>query len=377
MEIIYIIALLLLLFSTFTGKLKKTTVTFAIVVMVILIYGLDNQLDLYNYAIRYENVMESNSSREIGFQILIQCFKVFHIDFATFRTIMLLIGLVLIILHIKRITKDASFFMLIYMSYFIFLDGEQLRNFYALIIFVCAFKYLFQDTKSGTLKYIVLILLASTIHTSFLIYLALLIAKSKIDISKLMIKLIPIVTIIMLILARYTDVQSLILGAFGSEEDSRASYYSEASSDLAWIVPSTIYIWNILIIKYCWSLAKNKKWNYEIKKYSLKDAKIKIYKEYVPMEFVFERLYWINIVGLLFLPLCLNSLVFYRINRNLVMINLIFISSMYNKQRKIKGKTIPIFILVLILMIGYWIFDFSIYYLWENFYEVYFVERTI
>lgn len=377
MEIIYIIALLLLLFSTFTGKLKRTTVCIAIVVLIVLNYGLKNQWDLYNYAYKYNTVMTDSSGREIGFQILMKFFNFLNLDFTTFRIIMLIIGLILILIHIKRITKDASFFVLIYMSYFAFLDGQQIRNFYALIILMCAFKYLFDDTRASTIKYIVLILLASSIHTSFLIYFVLLIAKSKINISKLMLKLIPIMVVFMLIIARFTNIQSLLLGAFSMEEDSRGSSYSQATSNLAWIVPSAIYIWNILIVKYCWLLAKNKKYNYEIKKYSLKDAKVKIHKKQVPMEFIFERLYWINIVGLLFLPLYINSLVFYRLNRNMIVINLIFISSMYNKQRTDSGKFVLIFTLVLILIIGYWIFDFNIYNSWENFYEAYFIERTI
>lgn len=376
MERLYIITLLLLLFSVFTGKFKKITSYFSIVVLVILNYGLDNKWDLYNYFIRYDNIMNIDSNRELGFQIIMKIFNFFNVDFATFRCIMIIIGLIIIMLFLKKITNDSSFFLLCYMSYFAFLEGEQIRNFYALIVLICAFKYLFYNDKISNIKYIILILIASSIHSSFIVYLVFLLVKSNVNISKLMTKLIPIMVILMLVLSRYTELQSIILSAFSTEDDSRGLYYSQAISNLGWIAPTAIYIWNLFIVRYCYSLVKGKKQSYELSTYTLKDFKIIKNTNTVPMEYIFERLYMINIIGLVFIPLYMNSLVFYRINRNIIMINLLFICSIYNKQREMRKKSILIFCFSLILIIGYWIFDFKIYNSWEKFHDTYFVERT-
>lgn len=374
-EALYIIALIILLFSTLTGKLKKFSIIFSIFVLIILAYGVSNGLDLYNYNNRYNNILNITSSREIGFQTIMRFFKSINIDFATFRCLMIIISFIIIILNIRKITDDASFFMLAYMSYFALMDIEQIRNFYALIVLVIAFKYLFEDNIRSSIKYVVLILIASSIHSSFIVYILLLIVKSKLNITKLTLRALPVIVVGMLFLVRYTSIQSTLLAFFASDEDTRAAGYSQAYSKLGWIIPAVIYIWNVLIIKYCNILSKKQKWNFSVKKYEYRDLKIIKNIKNISCDFIMNRLYMINLVGLLFIPLYMNSLVFYRINRNIVMINLIFIGAIYNKCREIKKKHIIVLSCTIALIIGYCIFDFNIYYSWEHFYTTYFVER--
>ena len=51
------------------------------------------------------------------------------------------------------------------------IDSEHFRNFIAMTLFLLAVKYLEDSSLSGNIKFVMMVLLAASVHTAFIFYL--------------------------------------------------------------------------------------------------------------------------------------------------------------------------------------------------------------
>src|SRR5699024_6560718 len=80
---------------------------------------------------------------------------------------------------INRYSPNIQFVYFFYMLYPLFMDAVQMRNYLAFSLVAFSIRYLIEDFKYKRTKYIIFVLLASTIHITSLMYLLLLLTTLK------------------------------------------------------------------------------------------------------------------------------------------------------------------------------------------------------
>lgn len=376
-EVLYVTVIIANIIALFLKKGRKFVGILSFLVLVMIIVNLKNNvLDLYNYKVTYENIY----SREIGVQPLYYWLQIIfnnlNIDFDGFRVFCFISCMIGIYLILFKITDSFNTFALVYMMYFFFLDGEQIRNFMASCILVVALYFLIIDEKHSLRNYIICILIASMIHTVFIVYLCFVLLRFYLDLKKIIIRAIPIITVFIWILFRYSNfyVQLLLL-----IEDNRAVSYSAVKTNLGWVIPTFLYVMMLIFIH---TLNKNIEKKNQcvnvIKRFrfvslgKIRSASIKL-----DCSRILSSLIDINIIGLIFLPLMLGTLTFYRITKNIVFCDCVFLTAIWDYLFKNNKRLnyIKYFIWLLLIILGYCIFDFKIYNEWKNFYDCYFTTR--
>lgn len=121
----------------------------------------------------YKNVFYNIELYDIdyGFKILCLILKNFGADYKLLVLIIATFSLFIILTVIKKYTKNVTFVLLLYLVFPFFLDIIQIRNTLAMAISIYAMTFLIDKVAHYRIKYIVLILIASSIHISAISYL--------------------------------------------------------------------------------------------------------------------------------------------------------------------------------------------------------------
>lgn len=376
-ELLYVTVFIANIIALFLKKGRKFIGILSFLVLVMIIVNLKNDvLDLYNYKMTYQNIY----SREMGVQPLYYWLQIIfnnlNIDFDGFRVFCFISCMIGVYLILFKITDSFNTFALVYMMYFFFMDGEQIRNFMASCILVVALYFLIEDGKHCMRNYIICILIASMIHTAFIIYLCFIMFKFNLNFKRIIIRAIPIIALLIWILFRYFNTYAQLLLLI---EDDRSVSYSAAKTNLGWVVPTFLYIMMLILV---YTLNKNlEKMNQGenfIQRFRFVSlGKIRKVAIKVDCSRILLSLLDINIIGLMFLPLMLGTLTFYRITKNIVFCDCVFLTAIWDylfKNNKYLSY-IKFFIWLLLIILGYCIFDFKIYNEWKNFYDCYFTTR--
>lgn len=106
---------------------------------------------------------------EYGFQLLCQIGSFLGLSYDQFLFVIALIGLALIASTIKLYAGNSSYTLSLYSIYPFVLDTVQIRNFAAMSIIIYGSRYILSHKKEY-IKYIISILLASSVHVSALFY---------------------------------------------------------------------------------------------------------------------------------------------------------------------------------------------------------------
>lgn len=329
--------------------LKKSKLLYAIsfLWMWILMAGTYGIADESIYISRYNSPEMWSSTTEFLYNwIIIVCNRL-GLDFITFKAITAFVQLVLIF---STVWVYASYPNLVVALYFVFpfpLHVAQMRNALATAIFTYGFRYLIQEESdevvyrrkrwltTDDIKFIVVILLASAIHTASIGWMILLVAK------KMSIKINSIICLVMNILIIYVlSPQNLlkIINVFGGggrisayfSEAYQASAYRQYGS-LVWIVVTFAFI-----IGLCFYISLFMKKTYNIKQMELL------------MKCNISILYIIGVV-------IRYTSEIYRLQEGLNILNIILLSnSIYGKQfhakKMAKTNMIVIFGLVVYTM---------------------------
>lgn len=131
--------------------------------------------DFSNYEVRYN--INYYSGLEVGYQILCQIFYKLGFSYQGMRITLYFICLAILFHTIKKYTRDPNFAIICYFIFPFFLDVVQTRNMIVSVILVYSLKYLIKDGWKNTLKFIICILLAGSFHVAGYYYLLFLIAK--------------------------------------------------------------------------------------------------------------------------------------------------------------------------------------------------------
>ncbi len=380
--LIFIIAMNFLCYMIKIGN--KSTALITLISLCLIIYNSQQYSDIINYRHYFYEVMDqTHSMREPGFFWITKLIQLFTYDFDVYRSIVFALTLLICLIVCFSYGKNASLFLMVYCAYFFYMDGIQIRNFLATSVLVYSVYSILKDEKNGIFKFIIGILIATTIHSSFIIYIILLLIKldykritNKFRRNRIIILFSILITLSLSCVMRYSNVINVVLISFGSKFSSineRVSIYSSTTSRLGWIMPAASYLASFFSIIYASNVLKGSSENVYRRGMALFDSKLYFYD--IPSFDVssIDRLLLINAVGLLFVPLCLLNLTFYRLSKNIIFINSIIISNVLSLTgNNSKGRTTIVFISFILSIVVMAIFDLTIYNDLSMFENIYF-----
>ena len=295
--------------------------------------------DYYVYKDYFDMVRSIN---DIGFMLMIRFFNLINVDYEYFRLMITILGLTSIHKTVKKFTTNYSFFYLLYFVFPFFIDVVQIRNFFAYSIVLYATPYLIEGTKSGTKKYIALVLIASSIHLTSIVYLIFAFMKNikKQNILRLLFYLVVFtimaVTLYRPLFINLMDHVFVLIGRF----DERIFYYDVVSTRYGFLFYWTVQFCYIWIIKILRSRMKNIN--------SSGEMNSNHYKKNIAF---IDLVYWINIISLVFIPTYAVHSLFFRFYRNLIPLNYLVIIPAVKQLKPMSVKKIVIVLGIVLLSI--------------------------
>lgn len=290
--------------------------------LILLMFGNTYNADMNLYIINYENILESSykGEFEIGYQLLAKISANLGLSYRQFLLIISILGLGLISSTIKLFTHRISYVLGLYFIYPFIWDVVQIRNFLAMSIIIYGMRYLISENKNYY-KYIVCVLIASTVHMSSLFYLFLVLVKIN-NIRKLSIGLIFTVIISIFFMPQILNILSNIVPQIKMQ-----AYTQTETSILTKSLGIGYYIYLVILVKISVDIinkidSKGSKSLRYTKKYTYGKFFIKKKTKDIDPESILK----ICIISSLALYFFINNLNFIRIYRNLYIIYYILFS---------------------------------------------------
>lgn len=293
-------------------KFKKSQIfIFVIFLISWFIFGWNTWNADYNTYLKIYNNLNNIvvfKSVEIGFAYFMSFCRFFGFSYNTFLKIYSFIGLFIIYNSTKYFIKNYSMVIILYLIYPFFIDVIQIRNFMSFAIILFGIRFLLNDSLKSKTKYIMTILVASSFHLTSLYYLILLLTS-----IKSIRNLIYITLSIFLIITVSPKILYYLIQHFYFLEKYKAYFVTETRPFMFFLF--FIYFLIFLLIAFiCNNILVNSSIqdNERYKKFGIIVLKIDI---------------------LLFtsLPLIFLNVNFYRLQRNILILNYILFSIIYSK----------------------------------------------
>ena len=277
----------------------------------------------------YENMYnrETFFSKDVGFGLVIWIFKYFKIPYIYLKLAVAAIGLILINKTVEKYVNDSKLYYVLYFIYPFVFDVVQVRNFLAMSIFIYAIPCLLDNSKKANVKYILLILLASSMQKTALVYIPIAFIKNlSFNKRKNLFLNIVIITSIVIGICRpllYNFTEMLM--AYLSDALTGLEKQLDIITNWGWILDWSVQFCNFILIK----LVKDKISNEEGEHKKEISEKVKL----------IECVFVINYYLFAFLPLYVITPTFNRIMRNILPLNFlcynIFIENIISKKSKV------------------------------------------
>lgn len=286
--------------------------------------GLSN--DLSNNELEYLNIINGlNSNYEIGYVLLMKVGGGFTQDFYIFRNVVIGVFLFFLFWAIRKWAPSPHYVIALFSSYLIILSSEQLRYFLAFVIFVIGlFILVYSNSKHKKIVFSCFIILATTIHLSFVIYFIFLISDFSVKSKKE--KIIVTVTLIFCFIIFLNNNQIPGLSQLIKSVDNyKLVVYTSQSTNYGFLYPFVLQLSSILLT--LWALKLYRKSN---------DNEVNP---------ILEHVYKLNLLAVLFFPLFMLQLTFYRLARNMLIVNyLVFSQIRISKNISYKNRKIFAFV---------------------------------
>lgn len=319
----YIVALFYLILNLsgmFIKNLSKIIGVLSIIILWVLFGWNNNNPDYYIYERWYNEISFYSGflleGKDLGYKFLMNITSLFNIDYQGFVIIFSLTGLLLIHSTIRRFAANPHYVYLLYFIYPFLLDIVQVRNFLMMSIIIYSIKHLVEGSNKSKLKFLMLFLIAFSIHSSAILYFPLVFINN--DRKNNLIAIMPIFIMLFSLIVflngnQIPFVQSMISFITGNEYI--ASWF-EKNTDTGFLLFWAMQLITLLMI-------------YISKKIAFKNEGNLSTKE---LRFI-NLIFWISIIELIWLPLYMISIEFTRLMRNLFILNYI-VFSITNKSLK-------------------------------------------
>lgn len=351
---LYIYSILLTTLGLFKKNSRLIFLT-TLALLIIIFAGNTDNGDRYLYLLNYNSLISPTykGEFEVGYQMLARICVQLGLTYNQFLLIVVFIGLSLISSTIKMFTPKISYVIALYFIYPFLWDVVQIRNFLAMSIIIFGMRYIINN-KKNYFKYVVCVLIATSVHTSSIFYLFILLIKVKNTKKLFIITLITTVSSIVF-MPKILGILSIFVSV-----DKIEAYTQTKTSGITKSFVIFYYIYLIILVKYSVNLIKkyncddekpiNHTVKYKFGKFSI-NRRIRNIDENSVLKLVI-----ISMLGIYFL---LQNLNFIRIYRNLYIIYYILFSICLSKMKKDK-KYYIYFISVLCFVILSFVFFISI-----------------
>ena len=325
------------------AKKHSKLISFTLIIFLCIVMGANtNNADYYSYEDLFN--LQPNSV-EAGFLLIIKLFNFVGLNYVAFRLILAIVGILLIHQTVKKITDNFSCFYMLYFIFPFFIDAVQIRNFLAMSIFIYAVPCLMDDNLKNRIKYILLIILASSIHISAITYLIFLLV-NKVKKNVLIKYLFILVIMSMVILSLNRSIFIIIVGNLLNYIESLSDhiqYYGEVLTRWGYL-----FYWGVqLSFTYITKILSKEKLNFSKESMSVGKREMQtgesIKKEDIVNNFC-EFIFWVNVISLIFMPTYVIQIIYFRFYRNIIPLNYIAIISKlkYLPQKSLKKRIITI-----------------------------------
>lgn len=295
----------------YKGKTSKVLICVNFIYMWVFISGYCEGIDIGNYINDYNTLSTRNYVsvfNDPGYILVIGELAKRGFSFFEFKKVATFVGLFLIYFSIYRMKKWNMMLVLgAYLVYEIFMDTIQYRNFMGLAFLMLGLSFLLENDIKGKICYLVCIIIASSFHSVMIVYLLFLLKDNELIFKyfkRVVGGLFILIIFITFINDRTIPFLRLILNFFG-KTNIIGSGYSKANGSVAFILPL------VSLILFIWVLSR---YNRDYKNVS--------------------EIYKIDYLAVLFIPVCLMSFQWYRIIRNLNLINYVAISDLLEKKKE-------------------------------------------
>lgn len=324
--VIYLFTIILnLYFQKFlTKKYEKIVFIISYFFNLLLMIGYRNYSgfsnDLFNNKMEYRKIITGKySNYELGYVWLNKIGRYLTEDFYIFRILMISIFLGILYILIKKYNKYPYYVIVIFSSYLLILSAEQFRYFIAFVFFQAGLYLLIFSKKKKW--YLFFVGVASSIHSSFLLYLVLIFLGKNIRLKKYKVLLLLMCLISFVIFCNNKEIPGLSsilsLDIMNYIDKDRVMIYFSQKTNYGFLYVYLLYFSQIFLFYYSRKILK------------LNDEKID--------KKILDRIEAANIILSIFLPLCMIQIVFYRIFRTMLLINYCYYSYIiYNKNLKLK-----------------------------------------
>ena len=337
---IYFFVIFLNLIFAFRNKQSKIVVILSLLAIIMFIGGagpeysyFNHSRDYLNYQFNYERVesIGITDNPQMGFTLLMKLGNLLNLDFFKFRLIVITVCLILLYkLVIKRYSYNSNFIILMYMLYPMIIDSEHLRNFIAMTIFLISIRFLEKKSFVNNVKFLIMILLATSFHIAFFLYVFLVFAHTK-DRNRLA-KVIAILTVVLTTITILNNNQMLFVGLLlNIVEDDKVIGYLTSRTNLGFLIPIVLHCSSIILVYWAKKILDRKNLtNQDNSKKNLELLDCSLSKKVKLANLVF----WLNILGITYFPLFIMNIQFYRLVRNFLILNFIIYSFASQSLRK-------------------------------------------
>lgn len=348
---VLILYLFSVIYNGFAGFFKKKSnflLALTLILMIVIIGFNSETLDNVNYIRHYNNIplgIFSSNKSEFGFVWLMQLGNRLGLTWIQFKVVISLILVPLNFVSLKKFNNNLSLVYFLYLMHAFFMDAEQFRNFIALSIFIYSFQHLVIRDKKNLFFYIVNILIATSIHNSYIFYLPLVLIrdKNKQNALKVLVGLSIIFSFLTLLNGnRFPVIDNIIQATF--IENAKITKYISSQTNLGFLIPFGLHTFNYLMIYYSKKI-------YEL--YGRRGINSK-------QEQFINLTYLINVFLFAYFPLFIKSTTFYRLTRNLSLINFTAIAIVFGDLKDRSKYKIFLIIVVIINILIWFTYDLAI-----------------
>lgn len=273
--------------------------------------GLSN--DLFNSELEYSNIINGiHSNYEIGYIFFMKVGGLFTPDFYLFRNVVIGIFLFILFCVIQKWAPSPHYVIALFNSYLIILSSEQLRYFMAFVMFVIGlFILVYSKYKHKKIIFSFFLILASTLHLSFVIYFLFLLSNNSLKSNRE--KIITGVTLVFCIIIFLNNNHIPGLSQMLKLVDNyKILVYMSQSTNLGFLYPFVLQLSSILLVFWALKLFRESNTNEDTS--------------------IIEHVYKLNLLVVLFFPLFMLQLTFYRLARNILIINYLVYSQIRNSK---------------------------------------------
>ncbi len=364
---VFIIAVILNSYFCFRSRLNKFTVVFTSVSILLIWVWNNSGPDISNYVAQYSVIDQADFSTngyQIIYNIVMYLFAKSGFSFYTYRLILSLVSLVALFFTLKVINPNVHVVILMYLLTQFFLDGIQIRNFFALPFLYVAIVIYLKKPRKWKIWYVIFVLLASLVHISFIVYLVFLLVPDSPKMDSISIRLHFIISFVicfvLMIGRRYVP---LLVSLISSVDAHRANSYSVNQTNFGPFISIGLQLLSVFCIRYCY-LRMNRTQN---------GCEIMSTDEYtIDIETV-KRIYWLNIIGLYLVPFSFVQLTFYRLIRNILLINF----SAFGITNKYYRRSTNLFLVGFIYVVVWIIVEFVILNNYQTIIEPFFINSDL